>query len=217
MGQSLIYLAEKSPRMRNTTLLLLALLLALQPRAPSCAQEPVPAGDNLLRLEGTDPITHIHYLKLIAILRPPGDLPAASLPRFTFECREQAGKRSFHWLVRFTGSPDFAFQRPPQAASPNSFPVQNPSTMLKMRFEGYIKSQEFKRQWEVLPTGEFHYRNSGMNSSNLDDPRYFLTWLASLPNLRIGPVKAISGQPAGLLFPLQPLLALAKSTDLCQP
>jgi hypothetical protein len=183
------------------------------------AQEPAPVSvsDNLLRLEGTDPLTHIHYIKLIALLRPSPDLPTASLPRFTFECRELAGKRSLHWLVRLTGSPDFAFQPPPQAPSSGTFPVEYPNATLKMRFEGYIKSQDFKRQWEILPTGEFHYRNPGMNSSNLDDPRHFLPWLASLPGLRIGPAKPVSGQPADLLFPLQPLLALVKSTDFCPP
>jgi hypothetical protein len=184
------------------------------------AQQPEPAGENLLRLGGIEPATHIHYLKLIALLRP-ADLPPetapSSLPRFTIECREAAGKRSMHWLVRFTGSSDFTFQPPALPTSSSTFPPENPSAMLKMRFEGYIHSQDFKRQWEILPNGELHYRNPGMNSSNLDDPRHFERWLTSLPNLRLTYVKPVSGQPGELVFPLRSLLSLVKKSDLCQP
>jgi hypothetical protein len=93
----------------------------------------------------------------------------------------------------------------------------NPSMMLRMRFEGYMKSQEFKRQWEVLPSGELHYRNPGIGSSNLDDPRHFMQWLTSLPNLRIGYVKPVPNQPKELLFPTQPLLNQIKKTSFCEP
>ena len=97
------------------------------------------------------------------------------------------------------------------------YPPPVPLLDLKMRFEGYMRSQEFKRQWEQLSSGELHYRNPGMQSANLDDPRYFERWLISLPNLRIGYAHAVQGQPKELIFPTQPLLELVKKADLCQP
>ena len=198
-----------------TPILLVLLLMG------SSAQTPEPAGPNLLRLEGTDPASGIHYLKLILVLPPEGaaaaDADPGALPRFTMECREKSGKRSLHWLVRFTGSPDFAFQPPFLSTPEHPYPPANPNVQLRMRFEGYKKSQEFKRQWEQLPTGELIYRNSGLDSANMEDPSYFLTWLTSLPNLRIGYIKPVSNQPAELVFPTQPLLALLRKIDLCQP
>jgi len=186
--------------------------------------QPEVIGDNLLRLEGTDHPSGIHYIQLISLLRT-ADTPASvtrdNLPRFTLECREQGGKRTLHWLVRFSGSGDFAFQPPPVALTPQGFPRTYPSTQLKMRFEGYTRSGEFKRQWEILPTGEFHYRNPGVGSANLDDTRYFMTWLSSLPDLRIGYTRPPENLPPGsakeLVFPLKPLLDATKKAEFCQP
>ena len=151
------------------TLLAFTLLPGLDP------QQPEAISPNLLRLEGTDQRQHIHYLRFILLLDPP-DNPRTtpdSLPRFTVECREQDSKRSLHLLVRFTGSPNFDFTPPEIVEAGANFAKMNPSTNLKMRFEGYTHSPEFKRQWEVLPSGELHYRNPGINSSNLDNPQFF--------------------------------------------
>src|SRR5271170_4278075 len=77
------------------------------------AQQPEPIADNLLRLEGTDPDYGIHYVKLILLLKSPDNSANSAtaspgdLPRFTMECRDHAGKRSLHWLVRFNGNSDF--------------------------------------------------------------------------------------------------------------
>jgi hypothetical protein len=149
------------------------------------------------------------------------DAKPESEPRFTMECREQNGKRSLHWLVRFDGSPDFAFQRPLVSTNANPNPAPNPSVNLKMRFEGYMRSEEFKRQWEALPTGELHYRNPGLGSANLDDPRHFMQWLTSLPSIRLTFVKPQqrpnNAEPVELLFALKPLLDAMTKTAACQP
>jgi hypothetical protein len=184
------------------------------------AQQPEPIAENLLRLDGTDQESGIHYQKLILLLKSPSDPSHATpdtLPRFTMECREHAGKRTLHWLIRFTGSPDFAFQRPKVLSANDPGSVPNPSTNLKMRFEGYTRSEEFKRQWEVLPTGELHYRNPGFGSSNLDDPRHFLQWLKSLPNLRISSTKSGSGQAGELFFSMNSLLNEMTKSNFCEP
>jgi hypothetical protein len=204
-----------------TALCVLCLWIAsADAQQPIGARQPESIGENLLRLEGTDPVSGIRYQKLILLLKSqdaPADTDPGSLPRFTMECREQAGRRTLHWLVRFDGSPDFDFQRPRifSANDPNSLP--NPNTNLKMRFEGYIRSEEFKRQWEILPTGELHYRNPGLDSSNLDDPRHFLAWLTSLPDLRIGYAKPVTGQVRELIFPTKPLLDAMKKSNFCEP
>lgn len=198
----------------------LAALFSLIICARLNAQQPEPAGENLLRLQGTDATSGIHYLKLILLLKPldaHANAAPEALPRFTVECWEQSSKRSLHWLVRFDGSPSFDFQPPSTSTASDPNPKPNPSTDLKMRFEGYMRSPEFKRQWEKLPTGELRYRNPGLYSSNLDDPRFFLRWLTSLPNLRVGFLKPAPGHPKELVFPTQPLLDIVKKADLCQP
>jgi hypothetical protein len=202
--------------MRTKALLAMAAILFLTLR--SNAQVPEPVADNLLRLEGTDSVSGIHYVKLISLLRTP-DAPgvqAGDVPRFTMECREQNGKRSLHWLVRFDGSSDFAFQRPLTSTSSEPNPTPNPSVTLRMRFEGYIKSEEFKRQWEVLPTGELRYRNPGIGSTNLDDPRHFTQWLNSLPSIRLAYARQRVAGPTELLFPLKPLLDEARKAHFCE-
>ena len=161
---------------------------------------------------------------LVLLLREPNQLSVPlekatpeMLPRFTMECRERQGKRSLYWFLRFDGSPDFAFLPPFKPTSTNPFPPQNPNVEVNMRFEGYIKSKWFKRSWEQLPSGELRYRNSGMNSSNLDDPRYFLAWLTSLPNLHVSLVKPMTNRPRELVFPTKPLLDSMKQDAICQP
>lgn len=198
----------------------LGLTLTAQPQASHRNPNLEPVGENLLRLEGTDSESGIHYRKFILLLRSsdtPVNATSDTLPRFTMECREQAGKHSLHWLLRFDGSPNFDFQPPIVATKERPLPPKNPTVDLKMRFEGYMRSQEFKRQWELLPTGELHYRNSGFRSANLDDPRYFLRWLTSLPNLRIGYAKPASDRSKELIFPLQPLLDQIKKANFCEP
>jgi hypothetical protein len=180
------------------------------------AQTPETVGENLLRIEGTDAASGTRFVRLILLLRT-GDAVPESVPRFTVECQERNRRRSMNWLIRFDGSPDFAFQKPFVATNDDLFPPQNPTAELKMRFEGYMRSQEFKRKWEVLPGGELRYRNPGAGSPNLDDPRHFTVWLNSLPDLRIGYVKPVAGQPGELVFQTKPLLELVKKAELCQP
>jgi len=197
------------------TLLALA-IFALSTAQQLAAQKPEAAGENLLRLEGTDPVSGIHYLRLILLLKSAENATPETAPRFTMECWERHSKRSFHWTVRFDGSPSFDFTPPVESTANNLYPTPNPSVTLKMRFEGYMTSHDFKREWEALPRGEYRYRNSGLSSANLDDPHYFLTWLASLPNLRIGFAKHALNQNTELVFPLKPLIDLVKKSDLCQ-
>ena len=204
--------------MRKALIAALFLLLLLTPQLR--AQHPEPVGEDLLRLEGTDAESGIHYTRLILLLRSqqtPADATPGDLPRFTMECREQGNKRSLHWLVRLDGSPDFTFQ-PPRVSTPaQPYPQPYPIANLKMRFEGYTQSGEFKRQWEVLPTGEFHYRNPGMGSNNLDDPRHFFPYLIGLPNMRIGFVKPRPKQPGEVVFAAKPLIDLVRKTGFCEP
>jgi hypothetical protein len=188
------------------------------------AQQPEVVGENLLRLEGTDPDSGNHYLRLILLLKDPNSLnvPADKatpemLPRFTMECREKDGKHSLFWFLRFDGSPDFAYTPvyKPQPGVP--YFLRNPDIDVKMRFEGYQNSGWFKTQWEKLPSGELRYRNYGFTTSNLQNPVYYLTWLKSLPNLHFMLAKPTQSLPKDLVFPTKPLLDLMKQSPICQP
>jgi hypothetical protein len=192
-------------------------MLALSTLRPIAAQKLESAGENILRLEGTDPTSGIHYLRLILLLNTPENPAPETQPRFTMECWERHSKGSLHWTVRFDGSNSFDFTPPVESTPDNPNPTPNRNVNLRMRFEGYMNSHDFKREWEVLPSGEFRYRNSGLGSANLDDPRYFMTWLASLPNLRIGFAKQAPNQGKDIVFPLKPLLDLVNKSALCQP
>jgi hypothetical protein len=51
----------------------------------------------------------------------------------------------------------------------------------------------------------------------MDTPRYFLTFLNSLPGLRLSYGKPVKGSPVELFFPTQPLLDELRKNALCEP
>jgi hypothetical protein len=182
--------------------------------------QPASAPPTLQRMEGTVPETGVRYVRLLLSL--PVTAETTPPPRFTAECIEDRGKLDLVWFVSFGGIEDSGFHPPFRASQADLFPPRYPSVNLKMTFEGYIKSKPFTRTWSVLPSGELRYRNPGLDSPNMDSPRYFLTFLNSLPGLRIGYVKPGKGRSASpiqgeILFPTQPLLDELKKTPLCNP
>jgi len=177
---------------------------------------PVAGKPNLLRQEGTDAESGIHYVRLMLLAAPAGEDGRAPA-RFTMECTERGGKRGLNWLVTFGGvEPDGflpPFRRTPEHPEAPINPVRN----LTMDFEGYTKWKPITRSWEELPTGELRYRNPGMHSPNMESPQLFLVYLNSLPALRIGYAKATPGDPAEKVFDTRPLLEELKKTPTCQP
>ena len=196
-------------------------LLSLVSYGRSIAQEtpaakPVTIAPDLIRLEGVDAVSRIHYVRLLLSLPAPQGSTKPP-PRFTMECTEKKGKRSLAWLVSFGGIADVGFTRPFQPTPQERFPPTNPSANLKLTFEGYTKWKPYTRSWEVLPSGELKYRNPGIDSPNLDGPRFFLKYLGSLPGLRIGYAKPAPESPPELFFRTQPLLDELNKTPVCQP
>jgi hypothetical protein len=180
------------------------------------APQPVTVAPNLMRLEGVDTVTGINYVRLLLSLPTP-EGSTEPPPRFTTECTENKGRRSLAWFVSFGGVADVGFTRPFQPTPQEPFPPHNPSTNLKMTFEGYMKWKPYTRSWEVLPSGELRYRNPGLDSPNLDGPRFFLKYLSSLPGLRIGYAKPAPESPPELLFQTRPLLDELNKTPVCRP
>ena len=178
--------------------------------------QPVMVAPNLLRLEGVDADSGIHYVRLLFSL-PPIAGSTKSPGRFTMECTENKGKRDLVWFVSFGGIDDIQFTPPFRPTQTELFPPDRPSISLKMTFEGYMKWKPYTRVWEVLPSGELRYRNPGMQGPNMETPRYFLPYLNSLPGLRIVLAKYAPGNPPELFFQTQPLLDEMKKIPLCAP
>jgi hypothetical protein len=171
---------------------------------------------NLLRLEGTDAGSGVHYVRLLLSLPKQPDATNAA-PRFTIECTENKGRREMAWFVSFGGVEDYAFTPPFHPTQTDLFPPQYPSANLRMVFEGYTKSKPFNRSWAALPSGELRYRNPGMDSPNMEKPLFFLQFLTALPGLRIGYAKPKQGDAHEILFAAQPLLDELKKTPICAP
>jgi len=86
-----------------------------------------------------------------------------------------------------------------------------------MIFEGYTKSKPFNRSWADLPSGEFRYRNPGLDSSNMESARYFLQFLAALPGLHLSYTKPAKNGQHEIFFQTQPLLDELKKSPICGP
>jgi hypothetical protein len=199
-----------------TRALVLAFLVNL-----CAAQEPAPLrpeviAPNLSRLEGVDASSGIHYVRLILSL-PLVETSTQAPPRFILECTESKGKRDLAWFVSFGGVTSVNFTPPFRPTQAEPFPPRNPSANLRMTFEGYMKWKPSVRSWEVLPSGELRYRNPGLESPNVDGPRFFLPYLNSLPGLRIGYAKRSVADSPDLLFQTLTMLDELKKNPACQP
>jgi hypothetical protein len=183
--------------------------------APSPDVTNGPATPTLLRTEGTDAGTGIHWVRLRLSLLSAGDADRA--PRFIMECQDLKGKHSLLWFLNFGGFDDPGFIAPFQAKQNDVFGPQYPGVDLKMTFEGYTKMKPFTRSWAVMPNGEYRFRNAGADSPNMDSARHFLPFLNSLPGLRIVHAKPAKGDPGDLFFPTRPLLDELNKTPICAP
>ena len=185
------------------------------------SEKPVLTGTGLYSLHGTHTASGIEYLRLLLITEAAATARASenplTAPTLTFECTSLHNKRTLSLYVNFGGVEDTGFPPPFVPTQQDLFPPRNPNVAITLLFEGYIKSKPFKRTWEALPNGNYKYRNPGMGSSNLDDPRFFLQYLNSLPTLHVVLAKPEAGKPAELFFHTAPLLQQTFQAPLCQP
>lgn len=210
--------------MRASYLLLLCAVLLLDTQARSQREtvQAIGAHPNLFSLHGTHADSGSEYLRLL-LTAEPGSTVAPSIPdprvspTFTLECTQLKTRRTVSLYANFGGIADLSFPVPFRPTQDNPFPPRNATVPLTMVFEGYIKSKPFKRDWEALPNGNYRYRNPGMGSSNLDDPRFFLQYLNSLPTLHVTIARPDPGKPGELFFHTTALLQEASRSPLCQP
>lgn len=171
-----------------------------------------PSSGKVMRVEGTDAESGIHYVRMTISLGPSTG-ESVDPPHFTMECTETNGKRELSWFVAFGGVPVAGFAAPFRKTPEHPQRPVNPSEKLTMTFEGYQKWKPMTRVWEVLPTGELQYRNPGMHSPNMEEPRLYVAYLNSLPGLRIG---YANRQPAAeVVFATRTLLDEVAKTDIC--
>lgn len=193
--------------------LMFSCALAMTQEAPK--PQPPASAPNLIRLEGTDPGSGIHYVRLMLSL-PPEPGGATAPPRFTVECTQKAGSRDISFFVSFGGVTDTAFTPPFRPTPQDHFPPANPNIQLTMTFEGYMKWKPLTRAWELLPSGELRYRNPGAQSPNLESPRSYLPYMSSLPGLRVRYAHSGAGSPKSVFFQVRPLLDEMVKTPACQ-
>jgi hypothetical protein len=146
-----------------------------------------------------------------------GDAEETAQPRFTVQCQDIDGKHRMLWFLSFGGVKDPGFEPPFRATQSDPFPPRYPSVNLKMTFEGYVKSKPFTRSWSLLPSGELRYRNSGVDSPNMESARWFLQFLSPLPGLRVARAKPLNGDSGDIFFLTQPLLDELNKTPICSP
>lgn len=180
------------------------------------AAKPVLGEAGLLRLEGADPGSGIHYVKLLLSL-PMRDGATSAAPRFTVECSDVKGKHEMNWFVSFGGVESVAFEPPFHPTDKDLFPPRYPNLNLRMTFEGYTKSKPFVRSWTELPTGELRYRNPGMDSPNMESSRKFLEFLTALPELHIGHAKGRKEAEDEVVFQTRGLLVELRNAPICEP
>jgi hypothetical protein len=171
---------------------------------------------NLMKAEGVDAGSGIHYVRLMQWL-PAAEGSTEAPPRFSMECTEDKDKRDLSWFASFGGVKDFHYTPPFQPTQAQPFPPRNPNAHLKMTFEGYMKWKPYERMWEVLPSGELRYRNPGLSSPNMENPRYFLQYLNSLPGLRIGYAKPGPATAESVLFPTRAIQDQMQKIPICKP
>lgn len=180
------------------------------------AAPPTPAltaiSPGLFRLEGEDPGSGIHYVRILLLgtgaAQPPREptpsatsTPGLSRPTLTGQCtRDRNGKLHFELFANFGGVPDPAFYPPWQPTPGDLFPPVNPRVMLTMDFLGYTRVKPFKRQFEQVEApgaAQLRYLNPGHGSSNLEPPAWFFQYLRALPTLRLSDATHAAEFPTG--------------------
>jgi len=174
----------------------------------------VPDQPNLLRVEGVDAETHVHYVRLL--LSQPGIADSTSAPpRLTFECLENAGKLDFKWYVSFGGITDYRFLPPFHPTPGVPYHLGETDVDLNLSYEGALQHKPYKGSWTLLSTGELRYRNPGFHSPNLEPLSFFLGILKYYPAIRIAYAAPGKNDPAGVVFHPEPLLKELKESPAC--
>lgn len=189
--------------------------------AQSAPPQPVQLAPGLFRLAGTDAATGIEFIRFFLSAKSAPAVPAETGPQhtpdFIVECTQLLDRRTVSFYLTLGAVEEIGFNPPLHAGPKHRSVPKNPSVAFKMTFDGYARSKPFKTFWEKLPDAMYKYRNPSFRSPNLEDPRFFLQYLNSLPDLYIAPAKPLSGELAELSFDTSALLQQVSRAPLCQP
>lgn len=150
-----------------------------------CAAQSAPSID---RQSGIESDSGIFWVLLSVNARPPAgaSLKAEQPARLTAQCtKNPAGKLKFELLADFGGVPELRFVPPWKPATPQDFPPRLQHVQITMEFLGYMKVKPVKRQWVEVDglSGEWRYLTPGLDSSNMEEIRFYLQYLRALPTL----------------------------------
>ena len=173
-----------------------------------CAQQPI--SHDLTVITGGDPDSSISYVRVIL---PAERAEAVSdSPALTVECLEINSKKRMDIYLDFGGA-DRSFHPPAKPDPVTHFPPSNPSVRLKLVFEGY---KPFNRTWEVMPSGEYRYRQPGIGSPNLDGVQFFLLYMYSVPVMHVSFTDPKASAKTAE-FHTSGLMAEMRKQSLCMP
>jgi hypothetical protein len=178
------------------------------------------ANGAITRLSGTDSSSSIQYVRLIlngSLHVASGAVaearPDATPPILIAQCSlRPGGKYFFEMFTTFGGPADLRFY--PPWTSKDSHDLFAPATrkvVMTMEFLGYVHIKPFRRQWEIPVESPslYRYNSPSSRSSNLEEPSWFLRYLASLPTLRL----TLDDRAAE--FETASLLAAIRNEPLC--
>jgi hypothetical protein len=192
---------------------------------PSCHMEPSFLGSHLACgasfaqtatapglaiIEGQDADSGLMYARITLPAEQASG--AADSPALTVQCSQLNSRKKIDLYFDF-GGVDRSFHAPEKPDPVTHLLPANPSVRLRLTFEGY---KPFNRTWEVMPWGEYRYRQPGVNSPNLDTVQFFLAYMYSVPVLHMTfTEKKASGKTAE--FHTSGLIAEMKKNHLCNP
>jgi hypothetical protein len=196
------------PAMIRRALLILAAMVGALPAAHACAQTATASG--LAVIEGQDADSGITYACITLAAEQASAV--ADSPALTVQCSQLNSRRKIDLYFDF-GRVDRTFHTPEKPDPVTHFLPRNPNVRLRLTFEGY---KPFNRTWEVMPWGEYRFRQPGVESPNLDTVQFFLAYMYSVPVLHVAfsDGKA-SGKSAE--FHTSGLIAEMKKNRLCNP
>jgi hypothetical protein len=195
-----------------------AICMSLPAQSPDSAtlsqaeKATLPSG--IERLAGTEPTSHIQYVRLIlkGSLVPPGSPPPDPPPFIMAQCTLRPnGKNVFDMLANFGGVTDLAFYPPWKSSGPGDYPPTTKKVTVTMDFLGYTHVKPAKKQWEIpIETpDQYRYNQPGFSSSNMEDFSYYLQFLVALPTLRL------TFEHRSSEFNMTPLLQQIRKEPMC--
>jgi hypothetical protein len=198
-------------------------LCALVCPAQTQAAPLVTSDSPIQRIAGTEPASHIQYLRLVLKGASPSpanasakaaDPPADAPPLLIAQCTLRPnGKYYFEMFATFGGPADLDFTPPWTPSSPQDlFPPRTQKVTITMEFLGYTHVKPLRRQWEipVATPDQYRFNAPGGGSANMEDISFDLRYLLALPTLRL----TLAKQSAEFLT--TPLLDAIRKDTLCK-